>query len=210
MTRIRILIADDHALFRHGLRSLLELQPDIEIVEEVARAADVEAALAAHPCQVLLLDLQMERWSLSDIEGLAPRVAVVVLTASEHTEDALAALRLGARAVVQKRFAVETLLDAIRAAAGGTVWLPAEVQAALAERWRSADRRELTDREREITRLVASGLRNAEIGKRLFISEVTVKTHLNNVFQKLGIRDRVELTLYAIRIGLVAVSDLRR
>ncbi len=207
---IRVVIADDHTLFRHGLRALLTLHPEIAIVAEVARADEIGPALDAHPADVLLLDLQMERWSLNDIVELSTHVRVVVLTASEHTDDALAAIRLGAKGVVQKRFAVENLLDAVRAAARDEVWLSSDAQAELAENWKSPGRHELTEREREISRMVATGLRNAEIAERLFISELTVKTHLNNVFQKLRIRDRVELTLYAIRVGLVSVSGSNR
>lgn len=207
MTPIRALIADDHALFREGLRLILQLAPDVEVAGEVHRAADLLAAVTATPCDVVLLDLQMERSSFADIEALSKLARVVVLTASERSEDALAAIRLGAQAVVHKRFASETLLDAIRAAARGEAWLPASLQTEMTRRLREPPERELTAREREIVRLVALGLRNAEVGKRLHISEVTVKTHLNNVFQKLSIRDRVELTHYAIRSGLVSVAE---
>jgi DNA-binding NarL/FixJ family response regulator len=207
---IRVVLADDHALFRQGLRSLLALQPEIAVVAEVERAGDLDTVLDSVECDVLLLDLQMERWSLNDIESLAKKARVLVLTASERAEDALAALRLGARGVVQKRFAVETLMDAIRAAAEDLVWLPPALQAKLAEEWKAPAKKLLTEREREITRLVAVGLRNAEVAKRLFISEVTVKTHLNNIFQKLGLRDRVELTRYAIRVGLIGVDESAR
>src|SRR5262249_23042120 len=160
---------------------------------EVHRAADLAATVRTVPSDLLLLDLQMERSSLNDIEKLSKEVGIVVLTASERTEDALLALRLGARAVVQKRFASETLMDAMRAAADGTPWLPPTLQAELAKQWREPAAKTLTPRESEIVRLVALGLRNAEIAKRLFISEVTVKTHLSNIFQKLSLRDRIGL-----------------
>ncbi len=119
------------------------------------------------------------------------------------------ALRLGARAIVQKRFAIETLMTAIRAVADGLVWMPPTVQAALAVRENSRTR-QLTARESELVRLVAIGMRNAEVAERLSITESTVKTHLNNIFQKLDLRDRVELTHYAIRTGLVAVLNRER
>ncbi|MBI2962821.1 MAG: response regulator transcription factor [Deltaproteobacteria bacterium] len=207
---IRTIIADDHALFRQGLRLLLELEPEIEVVAEVHRAADLEATVKKVPSDVLLLDLQMERWSLADIEPLSALVRIVVVTASERTEDGLAAIRLGARAVVQKRFASETLMDAIRAAAQDLVWLPPELQRELAKQWRAPEAKTLTGRERDIVRLVGLGLRNPEIAKRLFISEVTVKTHLNNVFHKLALRDRVDLARYAIRMGLAGVHEQDR
>ena len=198
---IRLLIADDHALFRQGLKSLLMLQPDIELVGEVERAADLEPALNHSAVDVLLLDLQMDRWMGNDIEALAQRVSVVVLTASERIEDALAAIRRGARAIVQKRFAVETLMEAVRSAANGLAWMPPLLQTELAAQMGSASGQRLTAREHEIARYVAEGLRNAEIAQRLAISESTVKTHLNNIFQKLHLRDRVELALHALRVG---------
>jgi DNA-binding NarL/FixJ family response regulator len=201
MMPIRLLIADDHALFRQGLKSLLMLQPDIELVGEVESAADLEPALNQTAVDVLLLDLQMDRWMGNDIEALAQRVSVVVLTASERIEDALAAIRKGARAIVQKRFAVETLMEAVRSAANGLAWLPPLLQTELAAQMGSASDQRLTAREHEIARYVAEGLRNAEIAQRLAISESTVKTHLNNIFQKLHLRDRVELALHALRVG---------
>jgi DNA-binding NarL/FixJ family response regulator len=204
---IRTIIADDHALFRQGLRLVLDLEPDVEVVAEVERAADLASTVRAVRCDLLLLDLQMERSLLDDIERLSKEVGIVVLTASERTEDALLAVRLGARAVVQKRFASETLMDAMRAAAKGLTWLPPALQAELAKQWREPAVKTLTRREREIVRLVALGLRNAEIAKRLFISEVTVKTHLNNIFQKLSVRDRIGLVRYAIRAGLAGVHE---
>jgi DNA-binding NarL/FixJ family response regulator len=198
---IRLLIADDHALFRQGLTSLLMLQPDVEIVGEVERAADLEPALDKTPCDILLLDLQMDRWMGNDVEKLSHRTQVVVLTASERIEDALAALRLGARAIVQKRFAVETLMEAIRSVSNGLVWMPPSLQTELASQLGGGSEQRLTAREGEIARYVAEGLRNAEIAQRLAISESTVKTHLNNIFQKLHLRDRVELALHALRVG---------
>jgi len=206
-TPIRVIVADDHVLFRQGLRSLLRLHPELEVVAEVHQASELCSTLAALSCDVLLLDLQMDRWMLSDIESLAKLTRVVVLTASERTEDGLAALRLGARGVVQKRFAVETLTEAVRAVANGLVWMPPALQAQLASQWTVAPEPQLTAREGEIVRCVAQGLRNAEVAKQLAITEATVKTHLNNVFQKLGLRDRVELTRYAFRVGLVSVRD---
>jgi DNA-binding NarL/FixJ family response regulator len=204
---MRVAIADDHALFRQGLRSMLRLQPDVAVVAEVERADDVLPALDRAPCDVLLLDLQMDRSAVVDIATLAQRTAVVVVTASERLEDALSAIRAGARGLVFKRFALETLMTAIRSVLEGHVWLPPELQTGIAERLREPGDHALTRREREIVRHVALGLRNAEVAERLGISEVTVKTHLNNVFQKLRLRDRVQLTLYAIRIGIIGAGD---
>ncbi len=206
-TPVRLVIADDHALFRGGLKSLLRRQRDMQVVGEAETAASLIVTVAETKCDILLLDLQMERWVLGDIQQLAAVTKVIVLTASESVENAIAAMRLGARAVVQKRFAVQTLVEAIHAVAEGLVWMPPSLQAEVASQWRSPASKLLTSRETEIIRHVASGLRNAEIARRLAITEATVKTHLNNIFDKLGLRDRVELAVYALRHGLVTAHD---
>ena len=198
---IRIIIADDHLLFRQGLRSLLKSEPEVVIVGETDSAADLPALLSRTPCDQLLLDLQMERNTLADIQTLARQVAIIVLTASEIPADAVAAIRNGARAVVFKRFAVETLMDAIRTVATGNVWLPAGLQTHMVAQLRRPAASALSPREEEVVRHVALGLRNAEVAKELSIAEQTVKTHLNSIFRKLGVRDRLELVLYAQRTG---------
>jgi DNA-binding NarL/FixJ family response regulator len=205
LSQLRLIIADDHALFRQGLRSLLALE-GLEVAAEVEQASGLEDALAANPCDILLLDLQMEQWSMDQIAELSRKTAVIVLTANESVETGLTALRLGARAIVQKRFAIESLITAIQAVADGLVWMPPAMQAALVGQDGPAAKK-LTPRESEIVRYVAVGMRNAEVAARLSLSESTVKTHLTNIFQKLGIRDRIELTRYAIKTGLVTVQD---
>ena len=204
---IRIVIADDHSIFRQGLRALLRVHPEIRVLADVERTADILPTLAEHACDVLLLDLQMDRSTLGDIEALSQITRVAVLTASEELGDALAALRRGARAVVQKRYAVEMLVQAIHAAAEDLVWMPPQVQAALAAQFGEPDEKKLTQRECEIVRYVSLGLRNSEVAARLRISEGTVKAHMSSVFHKLAIRDRVELALYALRVGIVSVHD---
>jgi len=196
--------------FRQGLKSLMRLENDLEVVAEVDRARDLAPTLDSVSCDLLLLDLQMDEWTGEQIEQLSKRTAVMVLTASERLEDAMAALKMGARAIVQKRFAFETAIEAIRAAAGGMVWLSPMLQNELAAQVISPPARQLTARESEIVRYVAIGLRNAEVAEKLSIGEGTVKTHLTSIFQKLGLRDRVELTHYALRAGLVALRTGNR
>ena len=123
-TPIRLIIADDHALFRDGLRSLLALRPELKVVAEVDNLEAIPATLESTPCDILLLDLQMNRNALPELGALAARVAVIVVTASEEPGPAIAAVRAGARAVVFKRFAVETLVNAILTVANGQVRLP--------------------------------------------------------------------------------------
>ena len=199
---IRLVIADDHRIFRQGLKSLLKSERDVTVVGETDHVGDLAAVLEETPCDLLLLDLQMERSVIGDIESLSTRAPVIVLTASEIPADAVAALRSGARAVVFKRFAVETLMDAVRTVAGGEVWMPASLQTHMATQLRAPAAGALSPREEDVLRHVAMGLRNAEIADRLSISEETVKTHLNRIFRKLGVRDRVELALHAARGGL--------
>jgi DNA-binding NarL/FixJ family response regulator len=207
MAQLRVAIADDHALFRQGLRSLLSMREDFTVVGEAERVDAVAGLLASSPCDVLLLDLQMDRDSLGEVGKLAASAKVIVVTASERVEDALAAIRAGASGVVFKRFAVQTLMEAVRAVADGQVWMPPNLQASMATTLREPARDPLTPREREIVELVAHGLRNAEVAKKLGITEDTVKSHLNNVFQKLNVRDRVQLTLYALRHGIIRASE---
>ena len=205
-TPIRLIIADDHALFRSGLKSLLRRQRDMQVVGEADTADSIIATVTETTCDILLLDLQMERWALDDIRQLAALTKVVVLTASESVEVAIVAMRLGARAVVQKRFVVQKLVEAIRAVGEGFVWMPPALQAEVASQWSSSASKSLTSRETEIVHHVANGLRNAEIAQRLAITEATVKTHINNIFDKLGLRDRVELAVYALRRGLISAE----
>lgn len=204
MASIRIVIADDHALFREGLKSLLRLRPAVEIVGEAESLDSLDALLSANPCDVLLLDLQMEKWSIDEIPRLARATSVILLTANESVDNGMAALRMGARAVVHKHFAFETLMAAISAVAAGQVWMPPSIQGAFAG---DLSKPRLTARELEIVRYVGSGLRNNEVAERLALSENTIKTHLAKIFDKLGLRDRQDLLHYAIRTGLVAVRD---
>jgi DNA-binding NarL/FixJ family response regulator len=201
-----VLIADDHEIVRDALTALLELQPDIEVVGAIGRADQLKSTLEKTRCDILLLDLKMDRWVIDDIADLAKSTKVVVLTATESDVDIAAALRGGAHAIVQKSYAAETLREAIRAVASGAMWMPPVLRQRLTAKSQAATADRLTARESEIIRCVAVGLRNAEVAERLSISEGTVKIHLNNIFGKLDIRDRVELTLYALRTKLIALD----
>jgi DNA-binding NarL/FixJ family response regulator len=206
---LRILIADDHELFRDSLAVALRLKPGIAEVAETGLLAEVAKRIEEFRPDVLLLDLQMERPAITEIPAFAAQTRVVIVTSIEQPEPLIAAVRAGARGVVQKADAVDTLMAAIRVVANGEAWLNPALQARLigALAGESADR--LTPREREIVRLVALGLRNAEVAAKLYISAVTVKTHLARVFEKLGIRDRADLVLYAVRAGLIGVGEER-
>jgi len=211
---IKVLIADDHAFFRDGLRKLLEGPDDISVVGEASNGNECIKMLDKFKPDILLLDLRMpEKDGLAvltevNFESLSTRV--IVLTAAEDDRDVIRAMRLGARGVVLKQSASELLLKSIRQVHDGEIWLDnrmtAEVIDAFKKSAESGQRREkplLSDREKEVVQLVVQGFRNREIGEKLFISEQTVKNHLHNIFDKLSVSDRLELALYAMHHKLV-------
>jgi len=211
---IRILVADDHAIFRDGLRKLLEVADDVQIIGEASNGVECVKMLQKLKPDILLLDLRMpEKDGLGVLEEVnfdSLPTRVIVLTAAEDDRDVVRAMRLGARGVVLKQSASDLLLKSIRKVSDGEIWLDnrmtAEVIDAFKKSSESGQRREkplLSDREKEIVQLVAQGFRNREIGEKLFISEQTVKNHLHNIFDKLGVSDRLELALYAIHHRLI-------
>jgi two-component system, NarL family, nitrate/nitrite response regulator NarL len=211
---VRILVADDHAIFRDGLRKLLEGADDVQIIGEASNGVECTKMLAKLKPDILLLDLRMpEKDGLGVLEEInfdSIQTRVIVLTAAEDDRDVVRAMRLGARGVVLKQSASDLLLKSIRKVADGEIWLDnrmtAEVIDAFKKSAEAGQRREkplLSDREKEIVQLVAQGFRNREIGEKLFISEQTVKNHLHNIFDKLGVSDRLELALYAIHHRLI-------
>ncbi len=211
---MRILVADDHAIFRDGLRRLLEGSDDVSIVGEASNGNEGIKMLAKLKPDILLLDLRMpEKDGLGVLEEInfdSMTTRVIVLTAAEDDRDVVRAMRLGARGVVLKQSASDLLLKSIRKVSDGEIWLDnrmtAEVIDAFKKSSEAGQRREkplLSDREKEIVQLVAQGFRNREIGEKLFISEQTVKNHLHNIFDKLGVSDRLELALYAIHHRLI-------
>jgi two-component system, NarL family, nitrate/nitrite response regulator NarL len=211
---VRILVADDHAIFRDGLRKLLEGADDVQIVGEASNGVECTKMLAKLKPDILLLDLRMpEKDGLGVLEEVnfdSLPTRVIVLTAAEDDRDVVRAMRLGARGVVLKQSASDLLLKSIRKVSDGEIWLDnrmtAEVIDAFKKSAEAGQRREkplLSDREKEIVQLVAQGFRNREIGEKLFISEQTVKNHLHNIFDKLGVSDRLELALYAIHHRLI-------
>jgi two-component system, NarL family, nitrate/nitrite response regulator NarL len=211
---VRILVADDHAIFRDGLRKLLEVADDVQIIGEASNGVECVKMLTKLKPDILLLDLRMpEKDGLGVLEEVnfdSLPTRVIVLTAAEDDRDVVRAMRLGARGVVLKQSASDLLLKSIRKVADGEIWLDnrmtAEVIDAFKKSSESGQRREkplLSDREKEIVQLVAQGFRNREIGEKLFISEQTVKNHLHNIFDKLGVSDRLELALYAIHHRLI-------
>jgi two-component system nitrate/nitrite response regulator NarL len=211
---IKVLITDDHAVFRDGLRKLLEGADDISVVAEASNGNQCIKMLGKFKPDILLLDLRMPDKGGLDVlrevnfDSLPTRV--IVLTAAEDDRGVIRAMRLGARGVVLKQSASDLLLKSIRQVHDGEIWLDnrttAEVIDAFKKSAESGQRREkplLSDREKEVVQLVAQGFHNREIGEKLLISEQTVKNHLHNIFEKLGVSDRLELALYAVHHRLI-------
>jgi DNA-binding NarL/FixJ family response regulator len=211
---IRVVVGDDHRLFREGVRLILDLEADLAFVGEAGTIEEARALIERTRPDLLLLDLRLAQARGIDLlphlvtSAGTPRVLVV--TAFPEEADIAEAIRLGAKGVVLKDATRETLLSAIRSVASGHLWLPAELTArvitaltqtgpaSLGERLGL-----LTARERDIVALVGQGLKNREIAQRLAIAEKTIKGHLTNIFLKLGIQDRLEVALLAVKTQLV-------
>jgi DNA-binding NarL/FixJ family response regulator len=216
----RIVIVDDHTLFREGLRTILEMEEDVEVVADAENAEDLVELVWQTKPDVLLLDIRMPQGSGLDavpaVLRISPRTQVLILTASDEKEEHVRAFKLGAKGVVLKDSARETLMQAIHTVCTGQVWVDPRMAGVLVEELShlgpggasatGRDENGLTERELEIVRLVASGYKNKEVAVTLTISERTVKTHLTNIFQKLGVRDRVGLVMYALRHGLTRAA----
>jgi two-component system, NarL family, nitrate/nitrite response regulator NarL len=210
---IKILIADDHGIFRDGLRRLLDSDGEITVVGEATNGAECIKMLGNLKPDILLLDLRMPvKGGLAVLEEVnfdPVPTRVIVLTAAEDDRDVVRAMRLGARGAVLKQSATAILLKSIHRVHAGEIWLDNRITAEVINAFSTSDsdpprgKPVVSDREKEIVQLVAQGFRNKEIGVRLFISEQTVKNHLHNIFDKLGVSDRLELALYAIHHRLV-------
>src|SRR5579884_301800 len=214
---IKILIADDHPIVRDGLRKLLSLEDDIEVVGEASDGREVLDRVQEVTPDVVLLDLRMPNLdglsTLQAMQQINKAVKVIVLTASEDKNEFVQAMKLGCSGIVLKQTAPELIVKSIRKVYGGEIWLDSHTTAAVMRQFavpgelgpgtgKSRERSPLSQREREIVQLVAQGYKNKEMAEKMFISEQTVKNHLHNIFDKLGVSDRLELALYAIHKGL--------
>jgi len=216
---IRILIADDHPIVRDGLRKLLNLEDDFEVVGEAADGREALDRVHELDPDVVLLDLRMPNLdglsALQVMQQSNKRTKVIVLTASEDKNEFVQAMKLGCSGIVLKQTAPELIVKSIRKVNSGEIWLDSHTTAAVMRQFaspgdvasggntgKSRERSPLSTREREIVQLVAQGFKNKEMAEKMFISEQTVKNHLHNIFDKLGVSDRLELALYAIHKGL--------
>jgi DNA-binding NarL/FixJ family response regulator len=213
MTPIRVLLCDDQALVRSGFRMILDARPDLEVVGEAEDGLEaVEQTRTLEP-DVVVMEVRMP--NLDGITATRQIVAsgsparVLILTTFDPDEYVYEAIRAGASAFLLKDVKPEELADAIRVVAAGNALLGASVTTRLLERFgrsppaTAPSLDALTEREREILRLVAEGLSNAEIAERLVVSETTVKSHVSSVLRKLGVRDRVQAVIAAYDTGLV-------
>ena len=208
---IRIVIADDHAVVRSGLRLLLEAEPDFEVVAE---AGDVEAArryVRGHHPGVLVLDLNMPGGSSLDaipvLRNEAPETQIVILTMQEEPAFARQALSAGAIGYVLKEAADAELVAAVRRAAAGETYLNPALGARIAREPPHGPPDDLSEREVEVFRLIALGHTNSEIAEQLFLSVRTVETHRSHIQQKLRVSSRAELVRYALQRGLVNTDE---
>jgi DNA-binding NarL/FixJ family response regulator len=221
--KIRIVVADDHPIFRDGLCKLLALEEDFEVVAQAQDGREVLEVLQQHEPDILLLDLRMPGLdglgTLQRLQAVRNKTRVIVLTASDDKNEFVQAMRLGTSGIVLKQTATELLIKSIRKVHAGEIWLDSHTTAAVIRQFVAADeppppslpvatagrereRSPLSQREREIVALVAQGFKNKEMAEKMFISEQTVKNHLHNIFDKLGVSDRLELALYAIHNNL--------
>lgn len=208
--RLRVLLADDHPVVREGLRGILALDGAIEVVGEAASGREaIEAAVRLRP-DVVLMDLRMPdvdgASATASITRLAPEVRVLVLTTYDSDHNIVRAVEAGATGFLLKDTPRRELLASVHAAARGETVLAPRMMSTLVDHLRAPHSESLTAREVQVLELVASGLANAEIGRRLSIGEATVKSHLLKTFAKLGVSDRTAAVTTAMARGLLPPS----
>jgi two-component system NarL family response regulator len=201
---IRILIADDHFVVRMGLATLINTQDDMTVVAEAANGKQAAEMFRAHKPDVTLMDLRMPEMNgveaIVAIRAEEPDARIIVLTTYDGDEDIYRAFQAGARAYLLKDMHHDELLGALRAVYQGQRFIPPAIANRLAER---IPRSELTSRELEVLKLIVKGMSNREIAATLFITEGTVKIHVNNLLGKLGVSDRTKAATTALQRGIV-------
>jgi len=216
------MVADDHPIVREGIRKLLELEDDLLVVGEANDGRELLEKLGDLEPDIVLLDLRMPGMDglsvLQTLQHVKGKSKIIVLTASDDKNEWVQAMKLGCSGIVVKQTASEMIVRSIRKVHEGEIWLDSNTTAAVMRQFSSPSdgtstgrggrgRSPLSNREREIVALVAQGYRNREMAEKMFISEQTVKNHLHNIFDKLGVSDRLELALYAIHKGLHLQQD---
>jgi len=203
---IRILIADDHPVVRQGLAAMIDRQPGMSIVAEANNGQEAVELFRQHQPNVALIDLRMPQMdgvaAIVHIRQEFPSARVIVLSTYDRDEDIFRGLQVGAMGYLLKDTEPGQLLEAIRSVHNGYKQIPPEVGAKLVERMNS---QELSSREREVVRLLALGKSNQEIGATLHITDSTVKFHVNNLMSKLGVNDRLQVVLAALKRGIISL-----
>lgn len=217
MAALRVVIADDQPMMRAGFRAVLEATGDIVVVAEAANGVEAVAAAREHQPDAVLMDIRMPVMDGIEATRRLPRARVLILTTFGLDEYIIDALRAGASGFLLKDAPTAEVVAAVRAVAAGDAVLSASVTRQLLDqvgrRLPAAVSRvpsalaSLTEREREVLRLLAAGLSNAEIAAALVVSEATVKTHVSHLLGKLGLRDRVQAVIYAYETGLISPAD---
>lgn len=217
---IRVLVVDDHAVFRRGLQMVLEQEPDIEVVGEAGDGAEAVTMAANTAPDIVLLDVRMPKRGGIDactaIKDAVPSVAIIMLTISDEEADLYDAIKAGAVGYLLKDIPIDEVATAVRAVRGGQSYISPSMASKLLTEFatmvRRSDERQqlpapkLTDREMEVLKLVAKGLNNRDIAKQLFISENTVKNHIRNILEKLQLHSRMEAVVYAVREKLLEIT----
>ena len=218
---IRVIIVDDHALFRRGLQMVLEVEDDIEVVGEAGDGAEALARAEETVPDVVLMDVRMPKRSGLEatraIKEILPNTKILMLTISDEEADLYDAIKSGASGYLLKEISIEEVANAVRAVNAGQSLISPSMASKLLTEFASMIKRgderqqvpapRLTDREMEVLRLVAKGMNNRDIAKQLFISENTVKNHIRNILEKLHLHSRMEAVLYAVREDLIQLED---
>ncbi|MEA2210499.1 MAG: hypothetical protein QOF83_447 [Solirubrobacteraceae bacterium] len=218
MTPLRVVIADDQPMMRAGFKAVLEAAGDIEVVAEAGDGEEAIRAATEHAPDVVLMDIRMPGVDGIEATRRLPRQRVLILTTFGLDQYILEALRAGASGFLLKDAPTQEVVSAVRAVAAGDAVLSAAVTrqlldqvarrlpaAAVSRRGDALD--SLTEREREVLRMLANGLSNAEIAAALVVSEATVKSHVSHLLGKLGLRDRVQAVIYAYETRLISPAD---
>jgi two-component system NarL family response regulator len=217
---LKVLVVDDHALFRRGLQMVLEQEDDIDVIGEAADGAEAVAKAQELMPDVVLMDVRMPKRSgieaTQEIKDLLPHAKILMLTISDEEADLYDAIKAGASGYLLKEISIEEVADAIRSVWAGQSRISPSMASKLLNEFaaiskRGEERRQvpaprLTEREMEVLGLVAEGLNNREIGVRLFISENTVKNHIRNILEKLHLHSRMEAVVYAVREKLLEIK----
>ncbi|MBE9139791.1 response regulator transcription factor [Nodosilinea sp. LEGE 07088] len=205
---IRILIADDHPIVREGLAAVIDDQADMSIVAQANNGQEAIALFRQHQPDIALLDIQMPQ--ITGIEAIVairaefPTACLIMLTIYDTDEQIYQGLRAGAKAYLLKDTPCKELLEVIRTVGGGQRHIPIPIAAKLAARMEQPN---LSDRERDILKLIAKGMNNRDIAAALQIAEGTVKFHINNLLSKLGVSDRLQAVMFALKHGLITLDE---